>query len=515
MERRQRYLALLASFLLTCVAIACVAITCFLYRRRSREAALVRRSRDRAQLDLQLLSHQVQAAGGEAWAGVAGRSTCYLGAPPSSLPPPSLPPAPPSSASGKSAGGQSAASGASTNSEIEALRSMGSGLAPTTMPTDGRMAPAPLLLATPGSGSPEPNVQLCSTTDIEERYSQQFDEASVYPPLPQFHGQATGAKLGEAERAKLLVGADSGGRLVFTGTGEPLGLTATSQETLIFVALASGAIYASPCDDHAIYHHTLAGNAPVVAAGEIVVSAGRPLSINNRSGHYRPAPECLQLAVSLLRSKGVRIRAPCHELHVDATGDPMPQRRASAGQGAAASEGGKEAAEGGIDEEPSSSNSDSDPTPPSVEPLRAGQGGAEMAVAASTSESFPSTTEAGSEAASTAGKRPRAKGEGEAEAEKVARQLTDGSVEAVLREARASRLSVVDQYLLPMIHQGLFPSQQATTPPPTLPPLAAAPPGTTPRSDAVLDSPSRVGLTAGAGLASAAVVHSCRAQCLA
>ena len=40
---------------------------------RSREAALVRRSRDRAQLDLQLLSHQVQAAGGEAWAGVAGR----------------------------------------------------------------------------------------------------------------------------------------------------------------------------------------------------------------------------------------------------------------------------------------------------------------------------------------------------------------------------------------------------------------------------------------------------------
>ena len=59
-----------------------------------------------------------------------------------------------------------------------------------------------------------------------------------------------------------------------------------------------------------------------------------------------------------------------------------------------------------------------------------------------------------SQAASTAGKRPRAE---ELEAEMVARQLTDGTVEAVLRGAREARLWTVDNVIMP----GLLRSQEA------------------------------------------------------
>tara|TARA_B110000196_G_C20815034_1_gene506521 strand:- start:364 stop:681 length:318 start_codon:yes stop_codon:yes gene_type:complete len=89
----------------------------------------------------------------------------------------------------------------------------------------------------------------------------------------------------------------------------------------MFVALASGAIYI-PADDRVQFHNELAGNAPVIAAGEMVLSRGRMHSISNRSGHYRPAPECLRVVISLLRSKGAKTSVPFKELHYDAAGNP-------------------------------------------------------------------------------------------------------------------------------------------------------------------------------------------------
>jgi len=109
------------------------------------------------------------------------------------------------------------------------------------------------------------------------------------------------------------------GRIAYASTGEPI----NPSPTHMFVALASGAIYIR-VDDPDIFHHDLAGNAPVVAAGEMFFTDGRLLSINNRSGHYRPPPKCLRIVLSLLRSKGAHIIVPFKEIHYDAAGNPYP-----------------------------------------------------------------------------------------------------------------------------------------------------------------------------------------------
>ena len=168
-----------------------------------------------------------------------------------------------------------------------------------------------------GTAAMEANVHLLSRRDIEDRYELPFDQATVYPPVPQF-GSFTEV-LSEADRAKLLVSVGRDGRLAYASTGVPI----DPAPTHMFVVLASGAIYIR-VDGPDIFHHDLAGNAPVVAAGEMFFTDGRLLSINNRSGHYRPPPKSLRIVLSLLRSRGAHIIVPFKETHYDAAGNQYP-----------------------------------------------------------------------------------------------------------------------------------------------------------------------------------------------
>ena len=56
------------------------------------------------------------------------------------------------------------------------------------------------------------------------------------------------------------------------------------------------------------YHSSYYGGEPVLCAGEIKIVAGRVLEINNESGHYRPGPQKLAMAVEMLAMLGVRVR---------------------------------------------------------------------------------------------------------------------------------------------------------------------------------------------------------------
>jgi len=138
-----------------------------------------------------------------------------------------------------------------------------------------------------------------------------------------------GAHLSAEERSEYLVGVDAEGRLVDT-RGKPLGTELTS----IFCLDHNGGLYvAETCflsaangnaNAHRTIHHpSLVGGGAVVAAGEMVLSGGILLAISNASGHYRPLPECLRVAVSSLHAKGARIHPNLRELHFGRTGSPL------------------------------------------------------------------------------------------------------------------------------------------------------------------------------------------------
>jgi hypothetical protein len=344
-----------------CVFIcACVAVGYLYHTRRSRREVNLRRSRDRAQLDLQLLAHQVEQT---------GLGLGHLMSPPTTpMGPLVRDPSPITRSDGtsseigrtlaqmqrKTGGGSRSGWSDETSSEIGRTFLEGGGEAAVTLSevpearlaasqtlldvtrlAAGRVAPHhPLadcsISSSMGAAAMEANVHLLCMKGIEQRYNVPFDAAAVtiYAPIPQFRAglaeQAgcTDGVLSEVERAKLLVIVGGDGRLVYAGTGDPIGPSSAHDAPCahMFVALASGALYIS-ADDRVEFHHELAGNAPVVAAGEMLLSDGRLHAINNRSGHYRPPPECLRVVVSLLRSEGAQTVVPFKEFHYDAAGD--------------------------------------------------------------------------------------------------------------------------------------------------------------------------------------------------
>jgi len=170
-----------------------------------------------------------------------------------------------------------------------------------------------------GTDVTEPDIHLCCIEDIKQRYNLPFDiaAAATYAPIPQF-GPFLEA-LSEAARAELLVSVGRDGRLMYANTGEPVVPRSGNSCSSVFVMLPSAGIYVRAVDP-LVFHHDLAGNAPVLAAGEIFFSDGRLLSINNRSGHYRPPPECLRVVLSLLQSKGAKTTVPFNEFHYAARG---------------------------------------------------------------------------------------------------------------------------------------------------------------------------------------------------
>ena len=170
-----------------------------------------------------------------------------------------------------------------------------------------------------GTDVTEADIHLCCIEDIKQRYNLPFDIAAVatYAPVPQFGPFLE--VLSEAARAELLVSVGHDGRLMYANTGEPVVPRSGNSCSYVFVMLPSAGIYVRAIAP-LVFHHDLAGNAPVVAAGEIFFSDGRLLSINNRSGHYRPPPECLRIVLSLLQSKGAKTIVPFKEFHYAARG---------------------------------------------------------------------------------------------------------------------------------------------------------------------------------------------------
>ena len=81
---------------------------------------------------------------------------------------------------------------------------------------------------------------------------------------------------------------------------------ATGTKAAIFVADASGNLYASNQSKVFLLHHSsLMAGQPVVAAGELQVTAGIISTVTNCSGHYQPDGTLTQATVvSVLATKG-------------------------------------------------------------------------------------------------------------------------------------------------------------------------------------------------------------------
>jgi hypothetical protein len=88
-----------------------------------------------------------------------------------------------------------------------------------------------------------------------------------------------------------------------TSGADPTGITGT--KAAIFAADASGNLYASNQNKVFLFHHsTLMAGQPVVAAGEMQVTAGVISSVTNCSGHYQPATLTKAMVVQVLKTKG-------------------------------------------------------------------------------------------------------------------------------------------------------------------------------------------------------------------
>jgi hypothetical protein len=89
-----------------------------------------------------------------------------------------------------------------------------------------------------------------------------------------------------------------------------------------YVMSMGGDIYTGPHftaeinSRHGRYHSSYFAGEPVLSAGEIKIEQGWVRAINNESGHYRPGPEKLMMAVEVLACLGVNMA----ELKVEARG---------------------------------------------------------------------------------------------------------------------------------------------------------------------------------------------------
>ena len=76
----------------------------------------------------------------------------------------------------------------------------------------------------------------------------------------------------------------------------------------IYVMDAEGQISISfEAEPHRFHHSSLAAGAPIAAAGEMIIFAGKLYAINNRSGHYRPPPLALERVLKVLTQMGVSL----------------------------------------------------------------------------------------------------------------------------------------------------------------------------------------------------------------
>lgn len=75
----------------------------------------------------------------------------------------------------------------------------------------------------------------------------------------------------------------------------------------IYVVGFDGVFYSESHAVNRFHHSSFFGGAPVKAAGELAVDAGRLVALTNKTGHYRAGPGELAFALGLLRDGGVRL----------------------------------------------------------------------------------------------------------------------------------------------------------------------------------------------------------------
>ena len=96
-----------------------------------------------------------------------------------------------------------------------------------------------------------------------------------------------------------------------TGSLEKFRPAISMHGSYIYVIDSAGRFYISYHNEIDKFHHSsLVAGDPVLCAGELRIDyiSGKITYLNNASGHYKPGPENLNLAVKLLRDYGMETR---------------------------------------------------------------------------------------------------------------------------------------------------------------------------------------------------------------
>ena len=129
------------------------------------------------------------------------------------------------------------------------------------------------------------------------------------------------------ERESLKVSVKEG--LLFNAKGRPLDAELDQPENssrtgkAIYVISVDGGLWVTFDQRYGLIHHSsLLAAAPVLAAGELVLDKGQLLSISNSSGHYKPAPESLDVALEILKRLKVDL-SQTERVEIGPTGLPL------------------------------------------------------------------------------------------------------------------------------------------------------------------------------------------------
>jgi hypothetical protein len=143
------------------------------------------------------------------------------------------------------------------------------------------------------------------TTPMRARYQGENSTGDIYS-AKYFRQQS---------REQFEVGVDAEGRMRWkSGALVNTCYPATADcPAALFVMDEKGKIYVYSGDRltkelESIHHSSLLAGGPVSSAGEIFVKEGLPVGINDRSGHYLPAPDIFRQVLDELRSRGVELR---------------------------------------------------------------------------------------------------------------------------------------------------------------------------------------------------------------
>ena len=179
----------------------------------------------------------------------------------------------------------------------------------------------------------------CSEIDAalgSEHQHSIVDDAPKYEQHPQWRSALDDGAMGHlsSDRAAYKVEINYEGRMV-GAEGRPVGHgRQTDDQPAIYCIDAEGSLYVTyemhdSGDGRPIHHSALVDGGPIIAAGEMLISDGVLCMINNCSGHYRPPPASLRIAVSLLRDRRVLIHSSGLQITgFDASGSPLASQNA-------------------------------------------------------------------------------------------------------------------------------------------------------------------------------------------